>query len=590
MIPSVLLPIANHLWQSTLFAGVAGLLTLLLRKNRAHARYWLWLAASAKFLLPFSLLVLVGGVIGRHAVIAPTPSRVSIIVEQVNEPFVVEGSLGPMLAPSRSRSESLVVPLLIALWAIGCGALVLSWWLRWRRIRVALRAGSPVPLRIGVPVLYSAAVFEPGVVGVFHPVLLLPAGIGDQLAPAELRAILAHELCHVRRRDNLATVVHMVVEAVFWFHPLVWWLGARLMEERERACDEEVLRTGSEPEAYAEGILKVCELYLQSPLKCVAGVTGTNLKKRIEAIMNNRPALKLNLAKRVGLTIAGVLAVALPVILGVTDAPTLRAQAQVPPKFEVASIRPCVAEPGQRTGGDNSSPGRLRIKCTPVRGLIIQAYLLFADSRFRVGLPPPIEGGPPWIDSQDYEVNATAGSDVRLEIMKGPMLQALLEDRFKLKVHRGTREVPIYNLVVAKGGLKLPAFKEGSCIPVDRTQFPQTSGPPTPDQLQKNCHARGTKDGVNLKVEAQGMTIDEFAKLFLDTHTLGRPVINKTDVTGRFDFHLEYAPDTSLTTDDLAGGPSIFTALQEQLGLRLESARGPGEVLVIDHIEQPSEN
>lgn len=247
-------------------------------------------------------------------------------------------------------------------------------------------------------------------------------------------------------------------------------------------------------------------------------------------------------------------------------------------------------EPGQRSGGSNSSPGHLRVKCTPVRGLINQAYLLFANGRFRVGLPPPIEGGPAWIDSEHYKINASAEASVGLELMNGPMLQSLLEDRFKLTVHFDTRGVPVYNLTIAKGGLKLPAFKEGSCTPVDRTQFPPFSGPPALGQTKNNCRARGTKDGVNLKVDAQGMTIDEFAKVFLDTHTLGRPVINKTGTAGRFDFQLEYAPDMSLTTDDLAGGPSIFTALQEQLGLRLESARGPAEVLVIDHIEHPSEN
>ena len=341
MIPGGFLPIANHLWQSTVFAGIAGLLTLLLRNNRAHARYCLWLAASAKFLVPFSLLMLVGGLVGRHSVAVPAPTRVPVIVEQVNEPFVAEVSLGAVAMPHASKSGTWVVPsagvvpIGVAVWAIGCGALVFSWWVRWRRIRVAVRAGSPVPLGIGVPALSSASIIEPGVFGVFRPVLLLPDGIGDRLAPAELQAILAHELCHVRRRDNLATLMHMVVEAVFWFHPLVWWLGARLMDERERACDEEVLRMGSEAEAYAEGILKVCELYLQSPLKCVAGVTGANLKKRIEAIMANRPMLNLNLPKKVGLVLAGILAVAIPVILGITNAPELRAQAESVPKQDI---------------------------------------------------------------------------------------------------------------------------------------------------------------------------------------------------------------------------------------------------------------
>ena len=76
------------------------------------------------------------------------------------------------------------------------------------------------------------------------------------------------------------------MEAIFWFHPLVWWIGARLIEERERACDEEVLRLGNHPSIYAESILKTCQFYLESPLPCLSGVTGSDLKKRITQIMN----------------------------------------------------------------------------------------------------------------------------------------------------------------------------------------------------------------------------------------------------------------------------------------------------------------
>jgi bla regulator protein BlaR1 len=114
MIPNSLLPIANHLWQSTLFAGIAGLLTLLLRKNRAHARYCLWLAASAKFLVPFSLLMLVGGLVGRHSMVL-APTRVPVLVEQVNEPFVAEVPSGAVATPHASKSETRVVPMLVTL-------------------------------------------------------------------------------------------------------------------------------------------------------------------------------------------------------------------------------------------------------------------------------------------------------------------------------------------------------------------------------------------------------------------------------------------------------------------------------------------
>ena len=91
---------------------------------------------------------------------------------------------------------------------------------------------------------------------------------------AELMGL--NEVTIIRRNDIPA--IHMVVEAVFWFHPLVWWIGARLVEERERACDEEVLRLGSEPEVYAAGILNVCKFYLRSPLPCVSGVSPLSLE------------------------------------------------------------------------------------------------------------------------------------------------------------------------------------------------------------------------------------------------------------------------------------------------------------------------
>ncbi len=116
-------------------------------------------------------------------------------------------------------------------------------------------------------------------------------GISERLTPPQLDAVLAHELCHIRRRDNLLAAIHMLVEALFWFHPLVWWLGKKLVDERERACDEEVLRLGGEPHIYAEAIVNICKLYMESPLVCMSGVTGSDLKKRVEAILVNRLTL-----------------------------------------------------------------------------------------------------------------------------------------------------------------------------------------------------------------------------------------------------------------------------------------------------------
>jgi beta-lactamase regulating signal transducer with metallopeptidase domain len=226
MIPSQLQPLANHLWQSTVFAAVAGLLTLALRKNRAQVRYLLWLAASVKFLVPFSILVVAGSHFGRRIPEAIPKSSLSFVIEQVSQPFVVSVPFATIAAAQPSPA-SLIWAILCALWAAGFVTLVCSWWLRWRRIRAALRTASPLNLPIDIEVMISPAFREPGVFGIRQPVLLLPTGITKHLTPSQLEAILAHELCHVRRHDNLATGIHMAVEAVFWFHPLIWWLGAR---------------------------------------------------------------------------------------------------------------------------------------------------------------------------------------------------------------------------------------------------------------------------------------------------------------------------------------------------------------------------
>src|SRR5262249_54626054 len=132
--------------------------------------------------------------------------------------------------------------LLWGTWACGFLGIGCSWWIRWRRFRAAVRTGSPVPLAVPIRTVSSTLLIEPGVFGVFRPVVLLPDGILDRLTSAQLKAVIAHELCHIYHRDNLMAAIHMFVETVFWFHPLVWWIGKRMVEEREHACDEEVLQ------------------------------------------------------------------------------------------------------------------------------------------------------------------------------------------------------------------------------------------------------------------------------------------------------------------------------------------------------------
>jgi beta-lactamase regulating signal transducer with metallopeptidase domain len=319
----VIAALVDHLWQSTLFALTAGLLTLPLRRAGAGVRYGLWLAASVKFLVPFSLLA--AAVARLHLLVSP-PHGWAMIAPMV-EPMTAS-----LIAtvPATLRTTHAVMPahptialpfdpapVLLGVWALGLAGLLSLWAVRWSRVRAALRAASPMDLAAPVPVRSSPVLFEPGVVGVRRPVLVLPEGIAERLSPDELEAVLAHELCHVRRRDNLTGLVHMLVEALFWFHPLVWWLGARLVDERERACDEAVIRAGHDRDAYARGILETCRLYLQSPLVCVAGASGSSLEDRVEAIMTRPLSMPLSPMAKALLGAAGALALASPVAAGV---------------------------------------------------------------------------------------------------------------------------------------------------------------------------------------------------------------------------------------------------------------------------------
>ena len=161
------------------------------------------------------------------------------------------------------------------------------------------------------------------------------------------------------------------------------------------------------------------------------------------------------------------------------------------------------------------------------------------------------------------------------------MMQKLLEDRFKLKTHREIREIPVYALTIAKSSASLRSVDGGSCTPFD---LEKAMTPPRPSE-KPMCGGRRLRNGPNEIWEGAGVSFDQMSQ------TLGmmvdRPVINRTGVSGLFAFRIEYGTDDS--SDDPARAPSIFTALQ-QLGLKLESTKGPGEFLVVDHVEKPSEN
>jgi beta-lactamase regulating signal transducer with metallopeptidase domain len=302
--------ILDHLWQSSLVAALAYALTLLLRNNSAMVRYWLWFVASLKFLLPFSLLA----VLGRMAFTEPV-SASSILVLSRIQPAAAPFSALP-LAAAQVAEHPIWPGVLMAIWLLGLFSLAGLWLVRWHRLSLTVRSATACALDMPVPVRSTPHLLEPGLVGIWRPVILLPEGIASHLSRDEIDAIVTHELCHLKRRDNLLAMAHMLVEAIFWFYPLVWFIGARLVEEREHACDESVLACGKKPLEYAQAILKVCRLYIRSPLACASGVSGANLDTRISAIMSNRDIRDLDPGKMLLLASLAALVIMTPLMTG----------------------------------------------------------------------------------------------------------------------------------------------------------------------------------------------------------------------------------------------------------------------------------
>jgi uncharacterized protein (TIGR03435 family) len=569
--------------------------------------------------VPFSLLVWLGALVPLRS--APAPATIgsetfSIAVNQLTEPF-------PAAAQVPVRPELHQVPwpdVAFAVWLIGFAAIVALRLRAWLSICRAIDLSVPIALDLGdaIDVRSSPTTLEPGIVGLWRPILLVPDGISERLTPRQLETVVAHELCHVQRRDNLTAAIHMGVEAVCWFHPLVWWIGARMLAERERACDEAVLEQGLQPRDYADAILNVCKLCVESPLACVSGVTGADLRKRLDDIITARTGAALTFVRKIALSAAAIAALAAPLAVGSITAP-LRAEGHSQSqndgqRFEVASVRPCdpSRRPGARNGGPgagrNLSPDRLYIGCMSVVQLINIAYvgngerLLNDDagylqwsaadnSNVLQHAPERIRGGPAWAHDEKFEIEAKASAPMDRKTLQGPMLRALLEERFHLKIHRAEdQNVDMFALTVAKGGPKVkPWASENECTPWDRA----TQKPPPMKEVIEMIH-RGEKppcdlgvmsgtNGPNATFALNGQPMESVA--YWLSIAVGHHVLDRTGLSGKYTLYLEYAAENSGAD---ATAPSVFNAVQEQWGLKLEPTKGPRGYIMIDQVERPS--
>ena len=289
----------------------------------------------------------------------------------------------------------------------------------------------------------------------------------------------------------------------------------------------------------------------------------------------------------------------------------LRCQCQsaAAPQFEVASLKPnngC--ENVRHVGNFSPSPGRLEMPCVTLEGLIQTAFGTFGDGVSVNTQPLHMEGGPSWMQSEHYSLLAKSDGPVRTEFLAGPMLQSFLEERFRLKAHREAREMAVYAMTVGKGGLKVQPLAEGACTPLDLTHPPAPTKPGDPPPNLCGVMMMGRTARGDMMIEVRGSTMTQFAQRL--SGRVDHTVVDKTGIAGKFNFHLEFTPDPSMGGQAPPGGrggdpngpattnpsppadagPTIFAALQEQIGLKLSPERGTVSFLIIDHVERPTAN
>jgi bla regulator protein blaR1 len=476
----------------------------------------------------------------------------------------------------------------------------------------AIPGAGALSLRLRRParLLTSAEVDSPVAVGYLHPAIIVPPKLLECLKEGERQDVLLHETAHLARCDDWMALATQALSALLILHPLVAIVLKRIEREREMACDDFVVACTGSARSYARSLARLHDLRWSTGTRLLApGILGRtfSLGDRIESLLRRGREF----STRPSAASLGVSALLLALLLGagglmpdwVAIAQTALPKsfyAGLPKSFEAASVRP--AKPGSGTDWDSSN-GRLWAT-VPIRVLIRQAYQI---------MPQQLEGLPSWARSARYTIQAEAppvmARDYALARKLPPeqgmqalvalrrswrqMLQSLLGDRFKLKAHRETKLLPVYELMVAKGG---PKLKPSSVKPGGMSDH--------------GWHGHLVEVGASMEYFASGLSQWE------PQGELGRIVIDKTGLAGRYDFTLTWTPwrtgtgrtaggggiggakqpamqmasSLDSSASSASSGPSIFTAIQQQLGLRLKPAKGPVEVLVIDHLEQPSAN
>lgn len=394
-------------------------------------------------------------------------------------------------------------------------------------------------IRICRPVrlLTSSRVDVPTVIGWLRPVVLMPIGALAGLPIDHIEALLAHELAHIRRHDYVVNILQRIAEMALFYHPAVWWISGQIRHEREHCCDDIAVSITGNAVVYAEALAGL-EASRPAHLSPALAASGGSLEIRIARLLDMRD-------RQIARTsfLAGVFGLFFFMVLA-----ALAQSAASEPRFEVASIK---LSPPEYVGFQSYVRGdRYTALTATVRNLMSYAYGI-RDFQ--------ITGGPDWASSVAYNISAKMGTapGARPDPSK-LMVQTLLADRFGLKFHRMAKERSGYALVIDKSGPKLIESKN--------------PGP-----------------GLGLgrgRLNGRGADMPTLAKEL--SSQLEAPIADRTGLKALYDFALVWSPDDQAAD---SSGPSVFSAIREQLGLRLDPLKDvPVEFFVIDSLNKPSEN
>ncbi|PYR92225.1 MAG: hypothetical protein DMF84_14035 [Acidobacteria bacterium] len=511
---------------------------------------------------------------------------------------------------ARNRSPVSIRLLLMTAWATGAVlflAPVIETARRLRRMRRSARRwlnqetlvrtlSREAGLHRHVVVLLHDDLLVPFTYGVLRPTILMPAD-AQNWTNAEIRQAVIHELEHVRRSDWPLHVLARVVCALYWFHPLVWRAWRCFCLESERACDDAVVRS-AEGIAYAEQLVSLARrLSRCAPAPVLSMANRGDLAARVAAVLDTTQARgRVGMLGRGATLVIAVALVACISPLKATSGTSALARAQAPAQntssvaFEQASVMPHT--PGKPRGIPPLIDGRFTAGDSTLRELVRIAYGdPFTRFEFQV------IGGPAWVDSDRFDIEAQVGSGLNIGASWHPrvvaMLRTLLADRFKLEVLSETRQLPMADLVLANSDRKLGAGlrrSAGNCIDLLAGPLPNPSEP----QPDRWCGFKFSGPSV---LTGQKVSMAALAGGLSNRPEVDRVVRDRTGLEGAFDFHVEFTSDARSASNASSTrganaspiSPALLTALETQLGLRLEAKQGPVDVLVIRHAEKPTE-